>query len=95
MVASTFTPDTPIVITRIQAQAAIAPLGCSVNAVISISNGAVTGSLAITAAANDSGPLALNYAAGIPITLSVSTAASCNGGMNPALANVVAQYKAQ
>jgi hypothetical protein len=85
----------PITVTRLQAQAMVAPLGCSVNAVITISNGAVSGSLAITAAANDSGPLTLNYAAGIPITLGVSTAPGCRGGIPPALANVVAQYKAQ
>jgi len=91
-VASTFRPDTPIVVTRIQAQVVIPPQGCSVNAVISINDGTLSQTLPIAAAANDSGPLNLSYAAGTPIALSVSTAAKCS--VTPALANVVVQYKA-
>jgi len=64
--ASTFTPDTAIRVTRIQAEAVNPPNNCTTNAVISLSDGtpAGTGTLAITGAANDSGPIALNYSAG-------------------------------
>jgi len=93
--ASTFKPDTPITVTRIQAQVVIPPQGCSVRPVIRISDGTPAGThtLTINAAVNDSGPLTLHYAVGVAITLSVSTAASCSLG-TPALGNVVVQYKA-
>ena len=52
-------------------------------------------SLPVRALANDSGPFSLNYAAGVPLRIGVSTAAAaCRGGA-PANANVVVQYKAQ
>jgi hypothetical protein len=90
-VASRFKPDTAIVVTRIQAQLAIPPQGCSTNAVVTISDGAVSQTLALVGASNDSGPLNLSYGAGSTLTLSVSTAANCNRG---GLANVVVQYRA-
>jgi hypothetical protein len=93
---STFTPDTAIKVTRIQAQAAIPPVGCTTNGVISLSDGTPAGTrtLAITGTANDSGPIAFNYSAGATLTLSVSTAAS--GCRRPPLSvNAVMQYKAQ
>lgn len=93
-VASTFTPDNAITVTRIQAQLGGAPQPCVLNAVISISDGTPGGtqSLAITGTANDSGPISQSYAAGTPILLSVSTAAGCSA---PSATNVVVQYKGQ
>ncbi len=93
-VASTFTPDNAITVTRMQAQLAGAPPACVLNAVISISDGSAGGTrtLAITGTANDSGPIVQHYAAGTPIQLSVSTPAACSA---PSAANVVVQYKGQ
>jgi len=90
-VASKFKPDTAIVVTRMQAQLATPPQGCSTNAVVTISDGAVSQTLVIGGPSNDSGPLSLSYGAGSTLTLSVSTAANCNRG---GLANVVVQYRA-
>ena len=93
-VASTFTPDNAIRVTRIQVQLADSPPACAYSAVIAISDGTVAGtrSLPITGVANDSGPIVQNYAAGVPIQLSVSTPANCSP---PSAANVVVQYKGQ
>ena len=93
-VASTFTPDNAITVTRIQAQLGGAPPACVLNAVISISDGTPGGTqaLTITGTANDSGPISQNYAAGASIQLSVSTAAGCSA---PSATNVVVQYKGQ
>jgi hypothetical protein len=94
--ASTFTPDTAIRVTRIQAEAVNPPNDCAINAVISLSDGtpAGTGTLAITGAANDSGPIAFNYSAGATLTLSVSTAAS-SCSRPPQFVNALVQYKSQ
>jgi len=94
--ASTFTPDTAIKVTRIQAQAAFPPLSCISNGVISLSDGTPAGTktLTVTGAANDSGPITVNYPAGAILTVSVSAAASeCS--RSPLFVNVVVQYKAQ
>jgi hypothetical protein len=103
--ASTWILDTAITMTRIQAQAVIPPSGCTVNAVLTVSDGTAGGTrtLTITGAANDSGPIAVSYAAGATLTLRVSTAASCFGsagppatpGGAPSLVNALVQYKAQ
>ena len=93
---STFTPDTKIQVTRIQVQLIAAPVGCTVNGILRISDGTPTGThtLTINGAANDSGALTINYAAGMPITEAVSTAAQgCKAP--PLAANVLVQYKAQ
>ena len=94
--ASKFTPDNGITVTRIQVQVVIPPFGCTRNAILKVSDGTPTGTqtLTITAAANDSGPIAVNFAARVPIAVSVSTAASCSG-QEPLLANMVVQYKAR
>jgi hypothetical protein len=48
----------------------------------------------VAAAANDSGPIAQNYAAAAVLTVSVQTAAAgCS--TSPADANVVVQYRMQ
>jgi hypothetical protein len=81
-------------VTRIQAQLAGAPPACVLGAVIAVSDGTPGGtqSLTITGTANDSGPIAKNYAAGTPLVLSVSVAAGCSA---PSATNVVVQYKSQ
>jgi len=48
----------------------------------------------ISAAANDSGSISQNYAAGATLTLSVQTAAA-GCGTSPADANVTIQYRMQ
>jgi len=77
--------DTAIKVTRIQAQAAIPPVSCTSNGVISLGDGTPAGTqtLAITGAANDSGPIAINYSAGAILTLKVTTRASCSTGTEP------------
>jgi hypothetical protein len=93
--ASTFTPDRAITMTRIQTQLEIGPTGCTVNAVLKVSDGTISGThtLTITNALNDSGTISVNYSAGAPITMSVSTAPTgCR--IIPSLANVLVQYKA-
>lgn len=94
---STFTPDNAIVVTRLQAQLGIAPLNCTQNAMLQITDGTTSGTatLPLTALANDSGTVSLNYAAGVAIHVAVSTPASCKNGTAPSLANLVVQYHAQ
>jgi hypothetical protein len=96
--ASTFTLDTAIKATRIQAQAVTAP-ACTnnaTNAVLTLSDGTTAGTktLIVKDAYSDTGPIVVNYSAGATLTLRVSTAASgCS--RNTSLVNVVVQYKAQ
>jgi hypothetical protein len=92
--AARLTPDGNLTVTRIQVSLGTAPLGCTTNAVIQISDGtaARTKTLTLTAAANDSGPLAVNYSAATPILVGVSVrAVGC--GTRPQNANVLVQYK--
>ena len=92
--ASTWIPDKAITITRIEAQAKTAPSGCTTNAVLQLSDGTTPVTLTISGAANDSGPLTQNYAAGSSLTVSVSTpAAGCS--LSPADVNVEVQYRMQ
>ena len=91
--AGGLTPDGNLSVTRIQVGLGTAPLGCSTNAVIQISDGTPAGTktVTLTAAANDSGPLAVNYSAGTPILVGVSIrAVGC--GTRPQNANVLVQY---
>jgi hypothetical protein len=89
---ATLTPNNAIIVTRIQAQLGVRPSRCSRNAVLRISDGTTAATLTVAAAANDSGPLAIEYAANAPVSLSVATGAACSGIL-PAVANVVVQYK--
>jgi hypothetical protein len=92
--AARLTPDGNLSVTRIQVGLGTAPLGCSTNAVIQISDGTPAGTktLTLTAAANDSGPLTVNYSAGTPILVGLSIrAVGC--GTRPQNANVLVQYK--
>jgi hypothetical protein len=80
--------------TRIQVYLQTSPVGCNTNAVVQISDGTPGGTktLTLAAAANDSGPLSVNYSAGVPINVGVSVrAVGC--GTRPQDANVLVQYK--
>lgn len=92
--AATWTTDKAVTVTRIQVQAKTAPSGCGTNAVVRVTDGTTPQTVTVSAAANDSGALTQNYAAGAAITVSVSTAAS-GCGTNPADANVSVQYRMQ
>ena len=61
---------------------------------VRLTDGTTPVNLTITAAANDSGVLTQNYAAGTPLSLSVQTAAAgCT--TSPADANITIQYRMQ
>jgi len=91
---STWTTDKPITITRVQAQAKTAPSGCTTNAIVRLTDGTTPVNVTISAAANDSGAIAQNYAAGSSLTVAVQTAAAgCT--TSPADANVTVQYRMQ
>jgi hypothetical protein len=74
----------------VQAQLEFTGQHCSVNPVISVSNGATSITLPLAILANDTGPVNAAFAAGIPITVSVSSTAACV--LVPSWANVVVQY---
>ncbi len=91
---STWTPDKAVTVTRLQAQAKTAPSGCTTNAIVRLTDGTTPVNLTIAAAANDSGAIAQNYAAGASLTIAVQTAAAgCT--TSPADANVIVQYRMQ
>jgi hypothetical protein len=91
---STITLDKAVTVTRVQVQAKTAPLGCATNAMVRLTDGTTPVNVTIAAAANDSGAVAQNYAAGATLTLSVQTAAAgCS--TPPSDANAVIQYKMQ
>jgi hypothetical protein len=91
---STWTTDKAVTVTRVQVQAKTAPAACSTNAVVRLTDGTSPVSVTIAAAANDSGSITQNYAAGAALTISVQTAAAgCT--TSPADANVVVQYRMQ
>jgi hypothetical protein len=91
---SSWTPDKAITVTRMQASAKTAPVTCAPNAVIRLSDGTTNVNLTVAAASNDSGAISQAYAAGIPLTVSVQTAAAgCR--TTPADLNVMIQYRMQ
>ncbi len=91
--AATFTPGQAISVTRIQVQSSLTPTNCSRNAVVRVGDGTAAGTrtLAVVSAANDSGPLAVDYSAGTPLTVGVSVSAACV--VPPAGGTVVVQYR--
>ena len=89
-----WTLDKAITVTRVQAQAKTAPAGCTTNAVIRLTDGTTPVNLTIAAAANDSGAITQNYAAGATLTVGVQTAAA-GCGTSPADANAVIQFRMQ
>jgi len=91
---ATWTLDKAVTVTRVQAQAKTAPAGCTTNAVVRVTDGSTPVNLTLTAAANDSGAIAQNYAAGAAITIGVQTAAAgCT--TSPADVNIIVQYRMQ
>jgi hypothetical protein len=91
---STWTLDRAIVVTRVQVQAKTAPSGCTTNAIVRLSDGSTPVNVTVAAAANDSGAITQNYAAGASLTVTVQTAAvGCT--TSPADANVIVQYRMQ
>jgi hypothetical protein len=91
---STWTPDKSVTVTRFQVQAKTAPSGCTTNAIVRLTDGTTPVNLTIAAAANDSGSMTQNYAAGAALTIAVQTAAAgCT--TSPADANVIVQYRMQ
>ncbi|HUL16951.1 MAG TPA: hypothetical protein VLV88_13215 [Terriglobales bacterium] len=91
---STITLDKAITVTRVQVQAKTAPSACSTNAIVRLTDGTTNQDVTINAAANDSGAIAKNYAAGASLTVSVQTAAA-GCATAPADANVIVQFKMQ
>lgn len=91
---STWTTDRPVTITRVQVQAKTAPSGCTTNAVVRLTDGTTPVNVTISAAANDSGAISQNYAAGALLTVAVQTAAA-GCATSPADANVTVQYRMQ
>jgi uncharacterized repeat protein (TIGR03803 family) len=91
---STFTPDGNLTVTRVQIQLQTVPAGCNGAATVKITDGTSGGTrtFAVNSATIDSGPLSMNFTAGVPIGLGVSAAAAgCK--TSPANANVLVQYK--
>jgi hypothetical protein len=90
--ASAFTPDLAVTVTRIEVQLQTAPAGCTVNARFRVTDGTTGRAVVINAAREDTGPIALTFAAGARISVEVNrTAQGCV--TNPAIANIVVQYK--
>ncbi len=81
-------------ITRVQVQAKTAPAGCTTNAIVRLTDGTTPVNITISAAANGSGAISQNYAAGASLQVLVQTAAAgCT--TSPADANVTVQYRMQ
>jgi hypothetical protein len=91
---STWTPDKAVTVTRVQVQAKTAPSGCTTNAIVRLTDGTSPVNVTISAAANDSGAIAQNYAAGASVSVAVQTAAA-GCATSPADANVIVQYRMQ
>jgi len=91
---ATWTVDKAVTVTRVQAQAKTAPAGCTTNAVVRVTDGTTPVNITLTAAANDSGAIAQNYAGGAAITLGVQTAAA-GCATSPADVNIIVQYRMQ
>ena len=91
---ATLTLDKAISVTRVQVQAKTAPVGCTTNAVVRVSDGTTSQDVTLSAASNDSGAIIKNYGAAAALTVAVQTAASgCT--TSPADANVMVQYRMQ
>jgi hypothetical protein len=91
---STWTPDKAVTVTRMQVQAKTAPSGRTTNAIVRLTDGTSPVNVTISAAANDSGAIAQNYAAGASLSVVVQTAAA-GCATSPADANVIVQYRMQ
>jgi hypothetical protein len=93
VLAGFMTPDSNITLTRIQATAQTAPVGCATGALLIVTDGTGPGTsiLTLSALIGDSGPLTLNYAAGAPMFLLSVPGTGCT--TLPANVNVIVQYK--
>ena len=91
---ATWTNDKAVTITRIQVQAKTAPAGCTTNSIVRFTDGTTPVNVTISAAANDSGAISQNYAAGSSLQVLVQTAAA-GCATSPADANVTVQYRMQ
>jgi hypothetical protein len=91
---STWTADKAVTVTRVQVQAKTAPAGCTTSAVVRLTDGSTPVNVTISSAANDSGIISQNYAAGAALQVLVQTAAA-GCATSPADANVVVQYRMQ
>ena len=91
---SSWTPDKAITVTRVMVQAKTAPVTCTPNAIVRVTDGSTPVNVTVSAASNDSGAIAVNYAAGALVTTGVQTAAA-GCGTSPADANVTIQYRMQ
>jgi hypothetical protein len=93
--ASTFTPDGPIVVTRVEARFATAPAGCTRQAILIVTDGTAGGTitLPLTAAASDSGPISVPFGAATKVHAGIAVSSIC--AQSPALGNVSVQYKAR
>lgn len=89
---ASWTLDKAIIVTRVQVQLKTAPVTCSPNAIVRVTDGASPINLTLTAASNDSGALSQTYSAGSTITTAVQTAAA-GCATAPADANVILQYR--
>ena len=89
-VASRFTPDMNVVVTRMQVEV-LNSTKCTAKPVILIGDGSVFNAIPVDAGANDTGPIQVTFTAGKQIVLRVSTAGNCGGS---ASANVTVQYRA-
>jgi hypothetical protein len=91
---SSWTLDKALTITRLQVQAKTAPVGCTTNAIVRLTDGTTPVNVTVAASANDSGAIAQNYPAGAILTIAVQTAAAgCTTA--PADGNVTVQYRMQ
>jgi hypothetical protein len=93
VIAGVMTPDANIAVTRIQAVAQTGPAGCTTQPVLFATDGTSPGTipLALSGLLNDSGPIAVNYAAGATIYLLAVPPVACT--TRPADVNVLVQYK--
>ena len=86
-----FTPSNGIQITRIQVEVSGPPSKCSTNSTLVLSNGSTPYALPVTGGMNDSGPIALVFTAGTPLTLAVTSPSKC--AAVAANGNVTVQYQ--
>ena len=92
-VISDFTPSGNVTLTRLQGRVVTAPVGCTTQLRVQVSDGTKTASLSIAAASNDSGTLGVAFSAGVPLRLSLLPPAGCS--TKAAQLNVVVQYRAR
>jgi Tol biopolymer transport system component len=89
-----FRPDTAITVTRIEIEMSTPPSGCSIDARVRVTDGTTAQTLTINGNHEDSGPLAMTYAAGAPVSVHVNRVATCGSGTAPEDGNVVVQFSA-